>query len=228
MTDEILRVVGLSVGYGKQAVITGMDLSVCRGEVVALLGRNGAGKTTTLMTIAGALAPIRGEIMLNGAHAAGSLDKRARHGLGFVTEDRAIIRHLTVRENLRLGRADPGTVFDMFPELAKLHNRRAGLLSGGEQQMLALGRCLAVKPSLVLIDELSLGLAPLVVERLLGSVRQAAADGSAVLLVEQKAAMALSVADRGYVVGRGSIELSGTSGDLLGRLDAIESSYLTH
>ena len=228
MTDEILRVEGLSVGYGKQAVITGMDLSVCRGEVVALLGRNGAGKTTTLMTVAGALAPIRGEIMLNGARAAGSLDKRARHGLGFVTEDRAIIRHLTVRENLRLGQADPGTVFDMFPELAKLHNRRAGLLSGGEQQMLALGRCLAVKPSLVLIDELSLGLAPLVVERLLGSVRQAAADGSAVLLVEQKAAMALSVADRGYVVGRGAIELSGTSSDLLGQLDAIESSYLTH
>lgn len=144
-----------------------------------------------------------------------------------VTEERAIIRRLTVRENLRLAGVDHSSVFGVFPELARLARRRAGLLSGGEQQMLALGRAIAASPKLLLVDELSFGLAPLVVERLAQALRHAAEQGAAVLLVEQHAALALTNSDRAYVLARGQIQLTGRSSELLGRFGEIEESYLT-
>jgi branched-chain amino acid transport system ATP-binding protein len=144
-----------------------------------------------------------------------------------VTEDRAIIRRLTVMENLKLCSGEPEASFDIFPELRALRNRRAGLLSGGEQQMLALGKLLMSRPSVLLIDELSLGLAPVVVERLLEAVKAAATQGAGVLLVEQQATTALTVADRAYVLSGGEMRLSGHASDLLGQIGEIERIYLT-
>jgi branched-chain amino acid transport system ATP-binding protein len=227
MAHPMLRTEALAVGYNGQVVLGRLNLLVEAGEIVALLGRNGAGKTTTLTTLAGVLPPISGTIEIDGARAKGALHARARAGLGFVTEDRAIIKHLTVRENLRLAGVSADAVFGIFPELERFGNKRSALLSGGEQQMLALGRCLAARPSLLLIDELSLGLAPLVVERLLVAVRTAADEGAGILLVEQKAALVLTVADRGYVLGRGTVEHEGSAAALAKSLAVIEESYLT-
>lgn len=217
----------LAVGHSSVPVASGLDLTVGAGEVVALLGRNGAGKTTTLHTLAGILAPMSGDVLLSGRPATGSLHRRARSGLALVTEDRAVIRRLTVAENLRLGRGRPSDGLTLFPELEPLRNRKAGLLSGGEQQMLVLARVLASRPTLLLVDELSFGLAPLVVDRLLKALRDAANAGTGVLLVEQHAAMALSIADRGYVLGHGKIELAGSGTQLEHRLEEIERSYLS-
>jgi branched-chain amino acid transport system ATP-binding protein len=179
-----------------------------------------------LHTLAGILAPVSGEIDIGGRPAAGQLHHRARAGLTLVTEERTIIHRLTVHENLRLARCDPQEALDLFPELAPLRRRKAGLLSGGEQQMLVLARSLAAKPQLLLIDELSFGLAPRIVRRMLASLRSAAEKGAAVLLVEQHARMALSVADRAYVLGHGRIELAGRAEELRERVAEIERSYL--
>jgi branched-chain amino acid transport system ATP-binding protein len=209
------------------AVVRDLDLRVEPGEVVALIGPNGAGKTTTLLTLSGELPPIAGEVCINGAVTKAPLFKRARRGLGFVTEERSVFMRLSTADNLRLARVPRRDAAALFPELEPLMGRTAGLLSGGEQQMLALARALARKPTMLLADELSLGLAPLVVHRLLRAVRDAADQrGLGVLLVEQHVRQALQIADRVYVMQRGEIAIQGTAAEMHGRLDELEATYL--
>ena len=228
MSGEVMLAArGLSAGYGGVPVLRDLDLEVRAGEVVLLLGPNGAGKTTALLALAGELPLGGGTVELFGAPARGRLDRRVRDGLAFVPEERGIFRRLSVSENLRLGRGTPAGALALAPELSTFRRRQAGLLSGGEQQILALARAIAASPTVLLADELSLGLAPVVVERMLGAVRRAADDGAAVLLVEQHARQALTVADRGYVLRRGTFELSGSAGELLERIDEVEGAYLT-
>jgi branched-chain amino acid transport system ATP-binding protein len=217
----------VSAGYGHVAAIHDIDLNLVPGEIVALLGPNGAGKTTTISAAAG-LVPVRaGEVRLHGRRCDSPLHVRARLGLALVTEERAVLMSLSVRDNLRIGDASIQAAVEIFPELGPLMGRRAGLLSGGEQQMLALGRALSRKPRVILVDELSLGLAPLVVERLLLALRAAARDGAAVLLVEQRTDVALRAADRACVMQRGKIVLEGAAADLQKRDRDIRSVYLT-
>ncbi len=216
-----LRVSGLAAGYGEAAVVRDVDLTVVAGEVVALFGPNGAGKSTTLLTIAGELAALDGTITWNAKPLRGPLHARVRQGLGLVPEERSVLSTLSVRDNLRLGRGTTADALELFPELEPLLGRRAGLLSGGEQQMLSLGRALAARPRLLMVDELSLGLAPQVVERLLDAIREAArTTGVAVLLVEQQARRALHVADRWYLMRRGGIVAEGTSASGAAELEA--------
>ena len=211
----------LTCGYGELAAVRNVDLHVEEGEVVALLGPNGAGKTTTLLTLAGWLQPLSGEVLWKGEPVKAPLHKRARMGLGLVTETRSVFMNLSVSANLRLGNGDPERALELFPELRPLLNRRAGLLSGGEQQMLTLARVLAAEPAIVLADELSLGLAPIIVRRLLRSVREAASRGAGVLLVEQHAHTALAACDRAYVLRRGRIEVEGTADEVRERLGEL-------
>jgi branched-chain amino acid transport system ATP-binding protein len=227
-----LRLAGLHAGYEDVAVVRDLTLHVEEGEVVALLGPNGAGKTTTLLTVSGLIAPLAGQIDLLGAGPPSIRRpfEAARRGLAHVPEDRSLFGDLTVAENLRLGvgrRGSVDEVLELFPELGRLLDRRAALLSGGEQQMLSLGRALAGSPRLLLVDELSLGLAPVVVERLLPVVR-AFVDrtGGAVLLVEQHVPRALALADRGYVLGGGALVLEGSAADLAADPELVEASYL--
>jgi branched-chain amino acid transport system ATP-binding protein len=227
MSAAMLEARGVSAGYGPQPVIHQVDLVVHPGEVVGLLGANGAGKTTTLLTLAGELPLLEGEVLLDGAATSAPLFRRARQGLTFVTEEKSVFMGLSTRDNLRVADVDVDTALDLFPELARRINVRAGLLSGGEQQMLTLARALSRQPRVLLADELSMGLAPLVVKRLLEAVVDAAKQhGTAVLLVEQHARKALEYSDRAYVMRRGHIELSGTSGALLGQIGDIEDRYL--
>jgi ABC-type branched-subunit amino acid transport system ATPase component len=216
----------LTVGYGATAVVHDLDLEVAPGEVVALLGPNGAGKTTIISALCGAIAPQNGTVLSHGKPTRAPLHRRSRDGLGLVTEKRSVLMTLTVEQNLRIARADKSHVLELFPELAVHLGRKVGLLSGGQQQMLALGQALGRRPDALLSDELSLGLAPIVVDRLLRAVRAAADDGLGVLLVEQHVHKAMQIADRVYVLRRGRIQLSGTVEDLRGRIDEIQSSYL--
>jgi branched-chain amino acid transport system ATP-binding protein len=223
----LLACAGLHAGYGGSAVVRELDLRVGAGEVVALLGPNGAGKTTTLLTLAGDLPPIAGEISFAGDTTRRPLFKRARAGMALVTEERSVFMGLTTADNLRLGGVSRETAVELFPELGPLMKRTAGLLSGGEQQMLTLARALGRSPQVLLADELSLGLAPLVVDRMLRSVRTAATEqGIGVLLVEQHVKRALEIADRVYVMQRGRIVLSGTPAEIGGQLDDLQSAYL--
>lgn len=225
--DPILAVRGLSAGYGGNPCVREIDIEVYPGEVVALLGRNGAGKTTTIMTMAGELAPLAGEVLWRGQPDRAPLYRKARRGLALVTEERSVFMGLTARENLALGRGSEADALALFPELATHLNRRAGLLSGGQQQILTMARALAGKPAVLLADELSLGLAPLIVARLLASVREAAARGVGVVLVEQRARQALATADRAYVLDRGTIVLQGEAKYLLAHFDEVERAYLS-
>jgi branched-chain amino acid transport system ATP-binding protein len=227
VSTAVLEARGVSAGYGPQPVIHDVDIVVHPGEVVGLLGANGAGKTTTLLTLAGELPLLRGEVLLDGAATSAPLFRRARQGLTFVTEEKSVFMGLSTRDNLRVADVDMDRALDLFPELTKRINVRAGLLSGGEQQMLTLARALSRQPRVLLADELSMGLAPLIVKRLLEAVVDAAKQhGTAVLLVEQHARKALEYSDRAYVMRRGHIELSGTSGELLGQIGDIEDRYL--
>ena len=223
----------LHAGYRGIPVVRDLNLEVRPGEVVALLGPNGAGKTTTLETIAGLNRPISGTVELSGENVGGKpAHVLARQGLALVPEGRALFPGLTVREHLRLaggrgaGRREE-ELLGMLPELRKCLGRKAGLLSGGEQQMLAVGRALVTRPRLLLVDEMSLGLAPVIVERLLPILRRAAAElGSSVLFVEQHVALALEISDRAYVLAHGRIRLEGPAAELRERRDLLAASYL--
>jgi len=225
--STLIEAKGLSAGYGRMAVVRDVDLRVDEGEVVALIGANGAGKTTTLLTLAGELAPLDGEVHFLGEPTRSPMHVRCRKGLGYVTEERSVIMDMSVADNLKLAAVPPATAFEDFPALEPIMSRRAGLCSGGEQQMLSLARALGRKPKVLLADELSLGLAPLIVSRLLQAVRTAADEqGVGVLLVEQHVRQALKVADRVHVMERGRIVLSGTADELVGQLDKVEAAYL--
>jgi branched-chain amino acid transport system ATP-binding protein len=223
----LLEAVGMTSGYDGIPALHDVSLCVSPGEVVALLGANGAGKTTTLLTLAGEVPLISGGVRWLGAKARGPLYKRARAGLGLLTEERSLFMGLTGRQNLRLGRGPVESALDAMPELRELTNRRAGLLSGGEQQMLTLARALAGDFKVLMLDEISLGLAPIIVRRLLSLVRMAAAERQlGVLLVEQHVGSALSFSDRAIVLRQGQIVLEGESGQLRNRVDEIASAYL--
>jgi branched-chain amino acid transport system ATP-binding protein len=231
MTD-VLTLQTLTAGYDEAAVIRDVDLAVQPGEVVALLGANGAGKTTTLRVVSGLVKPMSGCVLLDGQDLAKvSPSARARLGIAHVPEGRGLFFGLTVAEHLRVAprgeRLDESIAYEYFPKLVELKGRRAGLLSGGEQQMLAVARALARRPKLLLLDELSLGLAPVVVERLLPVVHQFASErGCAVLLVEQHVHLALEVADRGYVLSHGRIVLQNDAAHLRANRQLLVASYL--
>ena len=233
MTGTLLDIDGLSAGYDGVPVVRDLSLHVRAGEVVALLGPNGAGKTTTLRAVSGLVTRLQGEVTVLGgpvprlrrAH------EVARRGVAHVPEGRGVLGQLTVRENLvlgvRRGRADFDKAFAHFPALAPLMERKAALLSGGEQKMLVLGRAILAEPRLLLIDELSLGLAPLIFSELLPVVRQVVADtGAGALLVEQYAELALSHSDRAYVLSHGDLVLSGPASELLADRSRLDAAYL--
>jgi branched-chain amino acid transport system ATP-binding protein len=226
-----LEIQGIYAGYGRAAVVRDLTITVGPGEVIALLGPNGAGKTTTLLSVSGVVKPMRGAIRVSGQSVVGLRpDRIAKRGVAHVPEGRGLFFGLTVAENLRVGlasRTDVEWVFELLPELGRLAARRAGLLSGGEQQMLSLGRALGRRPQLLLIDEMSLGLAPVIVEKLLIAVRELAREtNTGVLLVEQYVQLALEVADRGYVLVHGELVLTDDASRLRGRVGEIQARYL--
>jgi branched-chain amino acid transport system ATP-binding protein len=217
----------LTCGYNAVPVVSDVNLTVHAGEVVALLGANGAGKTTLLMTLSGEIGPLSGRVLWDGKVVKEPLHRRARAGMGLVTEERSIFTKLSTADNIRVAGVPVERVLELFPELRNRLSIKAGLLSGGEQQMLTLGRALARLPRVLLADELSLGLAPLVIERLLAAVRRAAQeDGVGVVLVEQQVAEALEYADRAYVLGRGRVEIAGTVDEVRNAAAHIEAAYL--
>jgi branched-chain amino acid transport system ATP-binding protein len=224
----VIEARALCAGYAGQPVVHDLDLVVNQGEIVCLLGPNGAGKTTTMLTLSGELPAISGDVLLDGEASTEPLHRRAQRGMSYVTEERSVFKGLTTRDNLRVAGLDPERACELFPELKRRMSVRGGLLSGGEQQMLTLARALARKPRVLLADELSLGLAPLVVDRLLRAVRAAAQEqGTGVLMVEQHAHKALQFADRAIVLRRGRVQLSLSGEEARARIDEVEQAYLT-
>ncbi|HHY53828.1 MAG TPA: ABC transporter ATP-binding protein [Chloroflexi bacterium] len=233
----MLRIEGLTVAYGGIEAVRGVSLDVAEGELVTIVGNNGAGKTTTLMAISG-VAPIRsGRIVIDGAETT----RLAPHaivarGVAHCPEGRLVFGRLTVHENLRLGayqrkdgasvRQDIDRVYALFPRLLERRTQLAGTLSGGEQQMLAIGRALMSRPRLLMLDEPSLGLAPLIVQRIFGVIRQLHAEGVTILLVEQNAHLALTVADRAYVLETGEVRLAGSAKALIDNPE-VRRAYLS-
>jgi branched-chain amino acid transport system ATP-binding protein len=224
--SALLKVDNLALAYGAVPVCSGLSIEIGRGEIVALIGANGAGKSTTLRAIAGILTPLAGSIILDGEDVTRlPSHERALRGIALVPEGRRVFPFLTVRENLELGgfrnRRDSGKVrrmidgvFGMFPRLRERSGQNAGTLSGGEQQMLALGRAMMSEPKLLCLDEPSLGLAPLAARDIFKTVRAIHENGTGVLLVEQNARHAFETATRGYVLQTGSITVSGSCAEL--------------
>ncbi len=232
----MLEIRGLHVHYGAIHALKGIDLRVEQGEIVTLIGANGAGKSTTLMSISGIHAPSSGRILFEDFPVEGMRpDRIVRAGISQVPEGRRIFARLTVQENLRMGafarsgssvgNADLDTVYDLFPILRERRLQRGGTLSGGEQQMLAIARALMARPKLLLLDEPSLGLAPILVERVFERIREINRSGVTILLVEQNAHMALHLASRAYVMETGRIVISGDSRVLVGD-PQIKRAYL--
>jgi branched-chain amino acid transport system ATP-binding protein len=236
MTDPLLQIRDLHVGYGGIRAVKGIHLDIAPGELVALIGSNGAGKTTTLKTLAGLLKPNSGEIRYDGNSLNGvAAHQRVSMGLALVPEGRGIFAHLSVSENLLMGAysrgnsdeiaADLTRMYALFPRLHERKQQLAGTLSGGEQQMVAMARALMSRPRLLMLDEPSMGLAPLMVKKIFQTVRDISAQGMSILLVEQNAKLALQVASRGYVMESGTVTLSGTSKELLGSA-TVQRAYL--
>jgi branched-chain amino acid transport system ATP-binding protein len=226
--DPVISVKGMSTGYAGQPVVHELSFDVMPGEVLCLLGPNGAGKTTTMLALAGELPLLAGEVRFADVKPKAPLYKRARSGMSYVTEERSVFKGMTLKDNLRIGGVDVEEAVALFPELGKRMTVRGGLLSGGEQQMLTLARALGRKPKLLLADELSLGLAPLVVDRLLQAVRRAADEqGTAVIMVEQHAHKALVYTDHAIVMRRGIVALDLSGEDARHRIGEVEQAYLT-
>ena len=234
---KLLEIRDLDVRYGHIQALKGISLDVAEGEIVALLGANGAGKTTLMRTVSGLMRPHSGEVLLRGrAIQRTGADAIVRLGISQVPEGRRVFPTLRVAENLGLGaytrpRAEAAqtleTVWKMFPRLLERREQLAGTLSGGEQQMLVIGRALMARPKLLLLDEPSLGLAPIIVRDIFRSLRDIRGQGMTVLLVEQNARMALKLADRGYVLETGSIRLQGAAAQLLASAE-VQATYLGH
>ena len=227
----MLEVSGVSAGYGRAEVLWDIDLTVEEKEIVALVGPNGAGKTTLLRALSGMVATTAGSIRFRGTTVQGrSIEQIVDLGISHVPEGRRLFPGLTVRDNLRLGgwrvkNTDIDRVVEMFPRLGERLGQVAGSMSGGEQQMCAIGRGLMSQPELMMIDELSLGLAPVVVEEIAERLPDIVADGTSILLVEQDVDTALTVAERAYVLETGRIALSGRAGELLAD-PRVQESYL--
>jgi branched-chain amino acid transport system ATP-binding protein len=234
----LLSVENLSVAYGGIHAVKGISLTVEEGELVTLIGANGAGKTTTLNTLGGLLTPASGQIHYAGRELAKlPAHDRVRHGLALVPEGRGIFGRLSVVENLQMGAfhrhdragiaADLEKSYGLFPRLLEREHQLAGTLSGGEQQMLAIARALMSRPRLLLLDEPSMGLAPLMVEKIFSIIREINAQGVAILLIEQNARMALAAARRAYVMESGCITLSGPAAELAND-ERVRAAYLGH
>jgi branched-chain amino acid transport system ATP-binding protein len=232
----LLEVDGLVARYGRITALAGISLHVDEGEIVTLIGANGAGKTTTLRAISGLLRPAAGRIVFAGRDLAGSAPHEVvRLGVGHAPEGRRVFPRMTVRENLELGAytrtskreiaADTERVLETFPRLRERLDQRAGTMSGGEQQMLAIGRAVMGRPRLLLLDEPSLGLAPLYVQTIFGVIREINARGTTILLVEQNATQALAIASRGYVLEVGSVTYEDSSANLSAS-PAVQAAYL--
>lgn len=223
----MLEAAALMKRYNGVVALDHLDLVVRPGEVFCLLGANGAGKTTTVMALAGHLPAAAGTVELEGSAVTSSMDARARAGVAVLTQERCVFMGLSVRDNLRLGRGTLDDALSVFPELEPHLHRPTGLLSGGQQQMLAVARVLAARPRVLLADELSAGLAPLIVERLLDAVSAAAArTGMAVVLVEQHVAQALEYADTAAVLQRGRVRVQDSAASLAERSEEIAGLYL--
>jgi branched-chain amino acid transport system ATP-binding protein len=232
----VLEISDIHTSYGNIRALKGISLRVEKGEIVTLIGANGAGKTTTLKTIIGTLGPQRGEIRFEGKRISGlSTNKVVRMGIAHSPEGRRIFPRMTVLENLELGAfaredkqgvpADLERVFTLFPRLKERQQQKGGTLSGGEQQMLAMGRALMARPKLLLLDEPSMGLSPIMVETIFATISNIREQGMTILLVEQNARMALRIANRGYVIQAGNITLHDSADGLL-RSDLVRKSYL--
>jgi len=227
MTDAMLETRGLSLGYGSTSYVQDLNLSVCPGEVLAILGANGAGKSTTLMGLAGHLKPHKGSVRLGGDEVRSAMHKRAKSGVSLVTQDRCVFMGMSLRDNFRVAGVELEKGLEHFPELEPHVNRRVGLLSGGQQQMIAVARAIARGPRVLLADELSLGLAPMVVDRILRVVREVADKSNlAVVMVEQQLTKAVSIADKVAVIRRGRLELEGSADEMKGRVDEIRDLYI--
>jgi branched-chain amino acid transport system ATP-binding protein len=235
MTSPVLCLTDIETHYGRIQALRGLSLDVCEGEIVALIGANGAGKTTTLRTISGLLKPVRGTITLRGESIVGMApDAIVRQGVVHSPEGRRIFPRLTVLENLRLGAyartdgdiaADQDYVLGLFPRLKERLKQKGGTLSGGEQQMLAIARALMARPKVLLLDEPSLGLSPILVDTIFSVIADVNKRGVPILLIEQNARMALQVASRGYVMETGTIVKSGAAAALLAD-DDVRKAYL--
>jgi branched-chain amino acid transport system ATP-binding protein len=233
---NILEVRDLQVAYGGIQAVKGISLQIAPGELIALIGSNGAGKTTTLKTLAGLLQPVSGEIQYDGNSLKNiAVHQRVAMGIALVPEGRGVFARLTVAENLQMGAysrndkseiaSDLMRMYELFPRLAERKDQLAGTLSGGEQQMVAMARALMSRPRLLMLDEPSMGLAPLMVKKIFETISNIAAQGMSILLVEQNAKLSLQVAQRGYVMESGAITLSGEAKELLGS-EAVQRAYL--
>ena len=236
MANLLLKVTGLKVAYGGIQAVKGVDFEVREGELVTLIGSNGAGKTTTMKAITGTLAAAEGDIEYMGKSikGKGSWDL-VREGLAMVPEGRGVFTRMTITENLQMGAyirtdkpeiaADIEMVFGIFPRLKERKDQLAGTMSGGEQQMLAMGRALMSRPRVLLLDEPSMGLSPIMVDKIFEVVRDVSARGVTILLVEQNASRALGIADRGYVMESGTVTMNGPAKDLLND-PRVRAAYL--